>query len=216
MNVHLTNHDCIPDYFQPSCQYRQGMARQAVSSKAGRSILCRHSGSSVTVAETSREGVRDTIQSQSGAACLIKTRVMMARLNLLERSGATHPGLMREIAHQERETILCTTEAPALLRILSNDEHKSSCIRSLRLSYQRFYLSCIYRQHKVQNTQPFQLTALALPDAVLVGASIVVQNKSSKPLLGDPAVEELQAGLWLIKGHHVSTRIQSHVGEVTI
>jgi hypothetical protein len=65
-------------------------------------------------------------------------------------------------------------------------------------------------------TQPFPTEGHSLSRCRLVGASIIVQNSLSKPLLGDPAVEELQAGLRLIKGHHVATCIQSHVGEVTI
>src|SRR5438270_300072 len=83
----------------------KGMARKQVSSKARQSILCRHSGSSVTVAEISREGVRNTTQSQSDASCLIKTYSPSSRggltLNLLT------------------ETILCTTEAPALYNFLA-------------------------------------------------------------------------------------------------
>jgi hypothetical protein len=69
-------------------------------------------------------------------------------LNLLEGVEAysiafPSQGLTREIAHQGREMILCTTEAPALYKNLSNDEHESDCIRSLRLSYQKV-LSILY------------------------------------------------------------------------
>jgi hypothetical protein len=58
----------------PTRGWRESSFRQA-----RRSILCRHSGSSVTVAETSREGVRNTIQSQSDASCLIKTYTPSSR-----------------------------------------------------------------------------------------------------------------------------------------
>jgi hypothetical protein len=69
---------------------------------------------------------------------------------------------------------------------------------------------------KVQNTQ----RSPPGPPFVLQRPSCRRQHHSSahssKPLLGDPPVEELQAGLRLVEWHHMATGVESHVGEVTV
>ena len=46
----------------------------------------------------------------------------------------------------------------------------------------------------------------------LSGVSLLLSNL--KPLTPDPAIEKVQAALWLIKWHHVTTRMKSHERKV--